>query len=720
MSLNKNMNHLINHIDLSTFLRRWYTNRRPGLACALLLASSLTLAACRASEPTRPALMAPAVQAQPSLPPVTYQPKLAPFARLQAQDHGAGKQKLQIQLVYPSAQSGGFRTQAFGCGEVAAARIQVSGPGLSSPIYADGSDPVTHQIAAVGCNLTATLSAVPYGSLIVQIQLYDAQGNFLTGSELKGAVRLSSGSQNLELSYRQMAAAHLLEKLLQGPVEDQFLAEQLDLSALQSLLDTIMQVAGSFPNYTFSHHPSLLNLTALIDDLKAHQGNVALLNPAKPQYIQTAGSARLNLNGYLLTQPVDISIDDTLSPNVQVNANGQVVIANVPPGNWQIRLSGPGYLPRRIPVTVTDNAQTDLSTVSIYPPQPSLSSLSPNAGVAGSSITLTGTNFNTTALANNQVLFGSTPATVTAATSTSLTVTVPTGLTGSNQAVTVTIGAANPTASVNYTVMRPLVSSLAPAFGPIGGTVLINGSNFNGTIANNLVRFGSTPATVTAATPTQLSVTVPNGLSGQVPITVQNLLSPFSDPVMFDLTPTLTGTTPNTGSFDDVVTLTGTGFSSTLGSNTVRFGGSPATVTAASNTSLSVKVPDNVAGAQNITVQVGSQTSASAAFTVRPTISALSTLDTIAGKAALIRGQLLTITGRHFDLTAANNSVQFGAISTPAVSVNATGTQLTVWVPAGVDIPGDISVHVISNSQSSNSLTAAVPGVNVTINGGFK
>lgn len=694
----------------------------------MILSLCLMLAACQSpmGQPisaVRQSETGTMAVTSPKAEPPRYQAKVVPFAVLEPFKSEKGEQKLRVRITYPNPQTfrtQAFHTQAFGCGEVAAASIQVTGPGLSTPIYADGSNVITHQVAANNCNITATLSAVPFGDLIVMIRLYDATGNFLTGSELKGALRLNSGSQNLELSYRQMAAANLLEKLRQGTIEDKFLAGQIDLAALQTLMDNVMQVGGTFPNYTFVHHPSLVNLPALIADLKANQGNPALLNPANPMYIWTSGSARLVLNGYLLTQPVDISIDDTLSPNVQVNANGQILIANVPPGTWQVRLSGAGYLSKRVAVTVTENTQTDLGNVSIYPPQPTLTSLNPTTGVAGSSTVLTGTNFNANALTNNQVKFGTTPATVTAATPTSLTVTVPNGLSLGLQPVTLTIGASDPTTSVDYAVLRPHITSLVPAFGQIGSSVVINGNNFNPTLANNLVKFGSTTATLTAATSTQLTVTVPNGLEGQLPVTVQNLSSPFSDPASYDVTPTLTSAAPNTGSLNDVIVLTGQGFSSTLANNTVKFGTTTATVTAASNTSLTVSVPDTVAGTQNITVKVGNQTSASTGFTVIPKLSALSTIDTIGGKAALIRGQTLTLTGQHFDPNPANNIVNFGLITAPAATVNAGGTQLTVIVPASVDVPGDVIVNVVSNSQTSNSLTTAVPGVNVTVNGGFK
>ena len=61
---------------------------------------------------------------------------------------------------------------------------------------------------------------------------------------------------------------------------------------------------------------------------------------------------------------------------------------------------------------------------SINPPPPTITSFSPMTGEVGSTVTITGTDFNATA-ANNTVYFGSVKATITAATSTSLTVTVP-------------------------------------------------------------------------------------------------------------------------------------------------------------------------------------------------------------------------------------------------------------------------------------------------------
>ncbi|MEQ8548418.1 MAG: FG-GAP-like repeat-containing protein [Cyclobacteriaceae bacterium] len=91
-------------------------------------------------------------------------------------------------------------------------------------------------------------------------------------------------------------------------------------------------------------------------------------------------------------------------------------------------------------------------------------------------------------------------------------------------AVTYTITAENSTTTQDWvvTVEEELpftIASFSPTSGTIGTTVTITGTNFDLTPANNIVFFGATQATVSAATATQLTVTVPSGASYQ-PITV--------------------------------------------------------------------------------------------------------------------------------------------------------------------------------------------------------
>jgi len=81
-------------------------------------------------------------------------------------------------------------------------------------------------------------------------------------------------------------------------------------------------------------------------------------------------------------------------------------------------------------LNVTDQNGNMTARESIFTPTsaPTLSGFSPAGGVAGTTVTLTGVNFSTNP-ASHAVLFNTTPATVTAATSSSITVTVPPGAT---------------------------------------------------------------------------------------------------------------------------------------------------------------------------------------------------------------------------------------------------------------------------------------------------
>ena len=367
-------------------------------------------------------------------------------------------------------------------------------------------------------------------------------------------------------------------------------------------------------------------------------------------------------------------------------------------------------------VTVQVGAQT--SAASTYNVRPVISSLSATSGAVGSSITLTGTGFNSTP-ANNTVMFGATAAAVTAASATSLTVTVPT--TSGTQNLTVQVGTQTSTAQ-SFDV-TPVLTSLSVSNGIVGSSITLTGTGFSATAANNTVKFGATTATVTAATATSLTVTVPNVFGAQN-VNVQ-VGAQTSGNQNFDVTPNITGLSVTTGSSGDILDISGTGFHSTAGSNTIRLGSTTVTGTLQSPTVLRVTVPGDAAGAANVTVQVATRTSTASNFTILPNITALTTAEALSGKAVLIRNGTLTIDGSNFDLTAANNTVRFtlansSVVTAPAATVNGAGTQITVAVPGGVDVAGDVGVQVVSNSQTSNSLTGTVPTVSLNVNnGGF-
>jgi streptogramin lyase len=85
------------------------------------------------------------------------------------------------------------------------------------------------------------------------------------------------------------------------------------------------------------------------------------------------------------------------------------------------------------------------------PVVPAVTSFTPTSGMPGDTVTITGTDFSTT-LANNTVTFNGAAATVTAATATSLTVTLPAGATDGT--VSVTVASQTGTSAASFDVIK--------------------------------------------------------------------------------------------------------------------------------------------------------------------------------------------------------------------------------------------------------------------------
>lgn len=111
--------------------------------------------------------------------------------------------------------------------------------------------------------------------------------------------------------------------------------------------------------------------------------------------------------------------------------------------------------------------------------------------------------------------------------------------------------------SPNLFAQAPIISSFSPASGAVGTIVTITGTGFNATAANNIVFFGATKATVTAASTSSLTVTVPVGATYQ-PISVLNggnaLLGYSTKPFITTFTPSKGSLTP--ADFSPRVTVT--------------------------------------------------------------------------------------------------------------------------------------------------------------------
>lgn len=146
-----------------------------------------------------------------------------------------------------------------------------------------------------------------------------------------------------------------------------------------------------------------------------------------------------------------------------------------------------------------------------------IATFSPSSGAVGASVIIRGTGFNPVA-GQNAVTFNGVAAVVTSANATTIVVTVPAG--ASTGLISVSAAGNTATSVVSFTVTTLEITNFTPKIGPVGTQVVIDGNGFDQTITNNVVKFNTTTAVVSAATTTQLTVAVPTGAtSGRVRVT---------------------------------------------------------------------------------------------------------------------------------------------------------------------------------------------------------
>ena len=87
----------------------------------------------------------------------------------------------------------------------------------------------------------------------------------------------------------------------------------------------------------------------------------------------------------------------------------------------------------------------------------------------------------------------------------------------------------------------PVIASFTPISAKPGDVVTMTGTGFNTTPANNIVFFGATRATVTAATGTSVTATVPSGAT-YAPITLLNTGTSLAAYSLSNFTPTYSPT----------------------------------------------------------------------------------------------------------------------------------------------------------------------------------
>ncbi|MEO8306261.1 MAG: IPT/TIG domain-containing protein [Betaproteobacteria bacterium] len=139
----------------------------------------------------------------------------------------------------------------------------------------------------------------------------------------------------------------------------------------------------------------------------------------------------------------------------------------------------------------------------------SIAGFAPASGPVGTIVTISGTGFSPTA-SGNGVSFNGVAAPVTAASTTTLSVTVPSGATTGR--IVVTVSGTQATSAQDFAVSvpgMPTIGGFTPAAGAAGTAVTLTGTNFNPSTGATSVKLNQGNATVTSVTPTQVVFLVP-------------------------------------------------------------------------------------------------------------------------------------------------------------------------------------------------------------------
>jgi hypothetical protein len=306
--------------------------------------------------------------------------------------------------------------------------------------------------------------------------------------------------------------------------------------------------------------------------------------PAIAAFSPTSGpsGSQVVVNGVNFNNVVAVAFNGTPTANYTVLSPTQIIVT-VPAGatTGLIGVAAAGG------VAISSN----VFTVNAQAAAPAIASFTPASGPVGSQVVIDGVNFaNVDAVAIN----GTATTNFSVLSPTQIIVAVPLGATTGLIGVATPggVAASNTFFTVRPGIATPALASVAPASGPIGSQVVINGVNFNNVVA---VAFNGTPtANYTVLSPTQIIVTVPAGATtGLIGVAAAGGVA-ISDAVFTIRTGLATPVIATFGPIGGVagsqaVIIMGANF---LGTNAVAFNGvATSNFTIISSTQLTVTVP---------------------------------------------------------------------------------------------------------------------------------
>ena len=325
---------------------------------------------------------------------------------------------------------------------------------------------------------------------------------------------------------------------------------------------------------------------------------------------------------------------------------------------------------------------TTLVTVQapVTPIPPSINTVSPPVGEAGTQVTISGTGFGTTQ-GTGAMWLGSTYGAVVTWTDTQIVATV--AAISKSGTAQVQQGGLSSNA-VQFNVNTATILNVSPASGVPGTQVTITGSGFGATQGSGQVFLGTANGLVQSWSDTQVVAVVATGSTSGNAVILQNGV--MSNAVPFAVNSLhIASINPNSGWPGTSVTITGTGFGWNQGNGTVWLGGTNGQVVSWSNTQVvAVVAPSAVTGV--VRIEQNGVLSNALTFTV-PTSNAVTLnpnmLNLVAGQTQTI--QALDANGQPVTgLTWASSNPTVVSLSTddPPILTALTGGHVTITAGA--------------------------------------
>ncbi|MEI8258668.1 MAG: IPT/TIG domain-containing protein, partial [Deltaproteobacteria bacterium] len=341
-----------------------------------------------------------------------------------------------------------------------------------------------------------------------------------------------------------------------------------------------------------------------------------------------------------------------------------------------------------------DEVESEVFRVTEAPPAPLVTAIDPPQAGPGMEVVIRGTNF-AARTSDNEVRIGALSMVVRAADPNALRVIVPDGAQTGPMTVH-TPGGDVQTPPLNVSA-RVLVRDFAPTAAAPGGNVVIRGSGFSTTLANNHITLGGRTVRVVRATSSEVEFQVPNDAQqgGSIVVEVPGA-GRFETGAALRVAPAplVREVVPPQGAPGSRVTLRGERFGGDQGAVQVTLGTTAVRLVSVAPTEIVVLLPPTgTTGRFNVTVAGIGPVQSPADFSVLEAVG-VSGFAPRAGDA----GDHVTPTGTGFSPTADQNIVHLGATLTARV-ISSNPRELIVEVPEGAR-SGQWSVAVTGNGSA--------------------